>query len=228
MAFALTKFEAFGTEVDEALTKQFVQEAVFTMTGQNTDVDLDIGDYSGTFWTAVGGTAPGITALKAIKDIQTRARTFVHVGGNAIAGKAQDDASYTTYTGLTSAALAGGGASETATVTGLATTDTILATSMSTKNGTATVALTGWSDQATNSLKCYFTADPGAGGKVLVLVSRTATAVLAGTYQLAMDGTNTNLPNILFASGDAPTSYVLVLRWLLKAQEQPVKVTATA
>lgn len=388
MTLAMQKFEAFGTEVDEPLTKQFIQRAVFTFTGANTDVDIDFGDYTGTFWTAVGSTEPGTTALKAIKDIQIRARSFISIGGNAIAGYVQADAAITTVMSLTSAATAGGARTQTMTVTGLAATDTILgvtqsvegdtqyqylmytsaatagglatqtltvtgvastdtilavtpsvegdtkyqtlyyesgalsggadnetitvtglaatdnilATSMSTKNGTTTVALTGWSDQGANSLKAYFTANPGAGGKVRVVVqraggnsvtaystpgtntisvtwatvpgtgakvnvlvaraggngvvawstpgtnnlsvtwatapgtgakatvvfTRSVSSVVAGTYQLAMDGTNTNIPNLLFVTGDAPTSYVLTLQWLLKAQQDPVRVTASA
>ena len=142
MTFALTSFECYGAYRDEPLTNLAHQYARFTYTAANTDVDLDIGDYSGTFWTAVGGTAPGITALKAIKDINVRAKTYLSVGGNAIAAKYQ-----------------------------------------------------------------------GA-------------AAASGVYTVAMDSTNTNLPNYLFASGDAPTSATIEICWLLKGSEQPVKVLA--
>jgi hypothetical protein len=37
-----------------------------------------------------------------------------------------------------------------------------------------------------------------------------------------MDGTNTNLPNLTFASGDAPTAWEIILCWVLKDGEQPV------
>ncbi len=142
MAFALTSFEAYGAYRDEPLTNLAHQYARFTYTAANTDVDLDIGDYSGTFWTAVGGTAPGITALKAIKDIQVRAKTYLSVGGDALAPYVQ------------------------------------------------------------------------------------ALSVIANTYSVTMDSTNTHLPNYLFHSGDAPTSVTIELKWLLKNNEQPVKVLA--
>ncbi len=73
MAFALTDFQSYGIEAEEAVNKRYKQVAIFSITALNTDVDLDIGDYSGTFWTAVSGSEPGTTALKAIKDIQIRA-----------------------------------------------------------------------------------------------------------------------------------------------------------
>lgn len=225
MAFSLTYFSSYGVYRDEPLTELAHQYARFDITALNTDVDLDIGDYSGTFWTAVGATAPGITALKAIKDINVRAKTYLSVGGNSIAGKAQADSSYTSYVKLQSSASAGGAATEAVTVTGLATTDTILAVSQSTKGANST-ALNAYNTQITNGLTLSWTANPGAGSVADILVSRTVTTVQAGTYQVAMDGTNVNLPNYLFLSGDAPTSYVIELCWLLKPGEQPVKVTA--
>jgi hypothetical protein len=50
--------------------------------------------------------------------------------------------------------------------------------------------------------------------------------VAAGTYQLSLNATNTNLPDILFVTGDAPTAYKLVLEWELKAGELPVQLVA--
>ncbi len=225
MTFALTSFAAYGVERDEGLTNLFHQYARFTITAANTDVDLDLGDYSGTFWTAVGGTAPGITALQAMKNINIRALTFLHVAGNAIAGKVQADASYTSIVALDSTGTTGGAATEAVTVTGLATTDTILAVSQKVKGANST-ALNGFNTQITNGLTLSWTANPGANSVSTVLVSRQVTAVQAGTYQLAMDATNVNLPNILFVTGDAPTALVIELEWLLKNNETPVFVTA--
>lgn len=84
MAFALTGFQAYGMESDEAVTKKFVQYLRLDITAANTDTALDLGTYAGTFWTAVGGTEPGATALKTIKDIQTRAKQLVLVSGEAL------------------------------------------------------------------------------------------------------------------------------------------------
>ncbi len=298
MTFALTRFEAYGVEAAEPLQNRFIQRAEFRITAANTDVDLDLGDYTGTFWTAVGATEPGITALHAMKDINLYARAFLSVEGTGLNGKTQSPASggstlsflsgasvggsvtetYTVtgllasdtilsvtpeiasatgrpvITALTSAAYAGGSATPTLTVTGLLTTDTILGATQIAKNanslpligaaatcavndqyavvysadpgatGTVRVEISrvatvdtytpvSWNTQADNSLKVVYGANPGAGAKVLVSVARTVSAVPAGTYQITMDSTNVNLPNILFLSGDAPTVYDIVLQW---------------
>lgn len=76
MAFGLTKFVAHGTEVEECVNKRYVQRVVLQITSTTSDVDLDVGDAAGTFWTAVGTTHAG---LKALKDITTKA-----VGGQCI------------------------------------------------------------------------------------------------------------------------------------------------
>lgn len=66
-----------------------------------------------------------------------------------------------------------------------------------------------------NSLAVVYGANPGAGAKVEVLVSRTAATESAttGTYTFAITG---HLPNIGFASGDAPTAQKLRLVWTLQ------------
>ncbi len=307
MTIALTSFIADGVEVDEAVTKRFRQRAIFTITAANTDVDIDIGDYTGTFWTAVGGSVVGAKALLAIKDINTRARCFNKLGGSGVADRVQADASQTSVRTLSSAASSGGAGSEALTVTGLvAATDTILAvtpktagaakyqfktfTSAATAGGGATEAvvvtglattdivvsvtqktagidslpLLGWSTLASNAitgiwsadpkagailqvnvlrtgapaiqawstlindgLTVVWAADPGAGAVVQVLFSRTGvTTVAAGTYQMALDATNVNLPDILFVTGDAPTAYTLVIEWELANDQPPVQLAA--
>lgn len=235
MAFALTKFQAYGFERDEALTNKFHQALVLSITGLNTDIDLDIGDYSGTFWTAVGATAPGINALKTVQDIQVAAESFDGVDGTSIAGKAQVDASGGSVLSILSAVSAGGNATETMTVTGLLTTDDILAVTQAVDGAGAATGILAYGNAtgqaaANNALSVTWNADPGAGARVKVGISRTtgvATPV-AGTYTIAMDGTNTQIPNLLFASGDAPTSYVLVLKWVLKNGHHPASYTQSA
>ncbi len=311
MTFALTKVTAYGTEASEPLQKRFIQTLILEGTAAATDTAYDIGNYSGTFWTAVGSTSPGTYGLKAVKDINVAARTFMSAEGIGLLGKVQADASVPsvlsflssasiggaaaevyTVTGLASAAagdtilavtpevasatgraalvviagtVAGGAATGTATVTGLNTsTDTILAVTQDAKganslpllgyntpasnalnyvysadpgaNGTIKVLVSrtattdtyvpvSWGTQATNALTVTYGANPGEGAKVLVTVSRAAvTTVQAGTYQLAMDATNTNLPNITFLSGDAPTAFKIVYQWSFKDQMTPVEV----
>jgi len=77
MAFAVTDYKAYGVDISEPVTKRAVQHLEMTITGLAADVDMDIGDQSGAFWTAAeadgtyGATA---TACKAvIADIETKA-----------------------------------------------------------------------------------------------------------------------------------------------------------
>lgn len=72
---------------------------------------------------------------------------------------------------ITSAAGAGGGATEAMTVTGLLTTDTILAVTQKTE-GANDLPLLGWSTQAANALTGIWSADPGAGAVIMVLIKR--------------------------------------------------------
>lgn len=229
MAFVLTKFQAYGVEAEEAVNKRYGQKAIFTITALNTDVDLDIGDYTGTFWDAVDATDTGAKALLAIKDIQTRAETFVGLGGTGIAGYVQGDSSIPVVQSLDSAASAGGNAQETLTVTGLLTTDTILTAQVVTVGANA-VALRRVAPTCAvaGQYIANWTADPGAAAVVRVVFARATTAVQSGTYQLTMNSTNTQLPDILFLSGNAPTALVLELRWDLKPQEQPVEAYFSA
>lgn len=145
MAFSLTKVQCYGIEAEEPVNKRYGQRMILNITAANTDIDLDLGDYSGTFWTATGASAVGSVALKAIKQIQTLAASLNTIGGDAIRGRFQ-----------------------------------------------------------------------------------VATATNAGEYSVAMDTTNTHLPNILFDSGDAPTSYVVVLDWVLLEAQEPIEVDAAA
>lgn len=311
MTFALTSMKAYGIESSEPLQKRFIQRLELKGTAANTNVAYDFGTYAGTYWTAVGGTSPGTTALKAIKDIQTIAKAFQSVRGTGLNGYVQTSASrplITTMlsdasvggqaaevyvvtgllttdtilavtpsvasatgranvTALTSAAYGGGSATPTLAVTGLLTTDTILGATQIVKNqnslpliGAATACTTNdqyavvysadpgttgtvrvmvkraattdtytpvsWGTQATNALTVTYGADPGAGAKVYVTVSRANTAVLTGTYELAMDATNTLLPNLLFLSGNAPTAYDMYLQWELPDGAIPIECAA--
>lgn len=79
MAFALTSLFLDGQKFQGAGPYRATQTAVFTITGTTADVDLDIGDYSGTFWTAALADATygdvATTALAALQklDDQTQA-----------------------------------------------------------------------------------------------------------------------------------------------------------
>lgn len=70
MAFALTSFFADGTRFAGPGPYRATQTYVFTITGLTTDVDLDIGDASGTFWTAaIANTTYGEMATQVLAQI---------------------------------------------------------------------------------------------------------------------------------------------------------------
>lgn len=70
---------------------------------------------------------------------------------------------------VTCAAGAGGAATEALTCTGLLTTDTVLAVTQKTPGGNS-LPLLGWSTLATNSITGIWSANPGSGSVVMVLV----------------------------------------------------------
>lgn len=72
---------------------------------------------------------------------------------------------------FTSAASAGGGATEALVVTGLLATDTVLSVSQKTP-GANSLPLLGHSTLANNALTAIFSADPGAGAVIIVAVKR--------------------------------------------------------
>ncbi len=145
MAFALTSVQAYGIEAEEPVNKRYTQRIILAITAANTDTDLDIGDFSGTFWTAVGSSsAQAVDAQLALKATQLSADSLILV-------------------------------------------------------------------QST-SLWPYARVSSGSPS--------------ANEYHVALDSTNTQLPNIALHSGDAPTSYKLVLDWVLKPQSEPVEVNS--
>lgn len=230
MTFALTKVTAYGIEASEPLQKRFKQVLILEGTAAATNVSYDFGTYAGTYWTAVGSTAPGISALKAVKDIQIKAKSFETATGVGLSGRIQSSASSTRVLALTSAAYAGGSATPTLTVTGLLTTDTILGATQIAKNANSLPLIGANATCAVNDqYPVIYSADPGATGTVRVIFTRSASnTVLANQYQLSMDGTNTLIPNILFLSGDAPTIYKFALEWFLNDNETPEELYATA
>ena len=76
-----------------------------------------------------------------------------------------------------SSASAGGAATEAMTLTGLAADDIILAVTQKTK-GASNLPLLGYTTQAANALTCVWSANPGAGSVVEVLVLKAPAAAL--------------------------------------------------
>lgn len=67
MAFALTSFFADGTKYQGPGLYRAQQNIVITATGLAADVDFDVGDYSGTFWTAALADATYGTLASQVK-----------------------------------------------------------------------------------------------------------------------------------------------------------------
>lgn len=71
MAFALTRFEARSVDIASVSYKRGIQQVVLDITGTAADVDLDLGDDSGTFWTAaLANSTYGDLAAKALEILQ--------------------------------------------------------------------------------------------------------------------------------------------------------------
>lgn len=99
MAFSLTKCIAHGTEAEEPVNKRYIQRLILEVTATTADIDFDIGDIAGTFWTAVGATQPGTAALAALKDINARAKACIGLNSPQLMDRIQAAAaSGTDYT----------------------------------------------------------------------------------------------------------------------------------
>lgn len=71
MAFALTSFFSRSVAIASPSAKRGIQQVVINATGLVSDVDLDIGDASGTFWTAAkANTTYGTLATNALTTLQ--------------------------------------------------------------------------------------------------------------------------------------------------------------
>lgn len=71
MAFALTSFFADGVKYQGPGPYRALQSYVFTCTGTTADVDFDLGDYSGTFWTDAAADATyGTLATQVLTELQ--------------------------------------------------------------------------------------------------------------------------------------------------------------
>lgn len=78
MAFALTSFTADGTRFMGPGPYRAVETYVFTVTGLTTDVDFDLGDYAGQFWTdAVADTTYGEMATQVLAQLQRLDANYV-------------------------------------------------------------------------------------------------------------------------------------------------------
>ncbi len=222
MAFALTGFEAFPIVVQGAQPRRAIQRVVLHATGTTSDVDLDIGDNTGTFWGAADSTDLGAAALADLQAIVAQSSNLcyvycpqidaagVRVGGTATV--AQD---------LTSAATAGTtGATRTLTVAGLLTTDNITgfdivedgAVPVSVVEAAKTCAVAG-------QYIVTFSADPEVGLEGRVSFTRSTASAATGTdYTLSFEN---DRPNWTFAASQGLTAYTIFLDYHLDVNVLP-------
>ncbi len=77
MAFAVTAYKAYGNTLEQPVTKRFEYTIEMAISNLAADVDADIGDASGNFWTEAeaDGTYGAIAteARKIMQDIQAKA-----------------------------------------------------------------------------------------------------------------------------------------------------------
>lgn len=103
MAFALTSFFADGTRFTGPGPYRAYESVVFTITGLTTDVALDIGTYSGTFWTAALADADygdvASTALAFLRKLDDQTQAVCRIYTPELADRIQAAAtSGTAYT----------------------------------------------------------------------------------------------------------------------------------
>ncbi len=67
MAFALTKFKAYGLRVEGAVRPHVQQVMSFTLTAAATDIAYDLGTTGGTFWTSAEANATYGSLATAVK-----------------------------------------------------------------------------------------------------------------------------------------------------------------
>lgn len=208
MAFAITKCKAYGLQTGAPTRSKGFQVVELQLTGLNTDVDLDLGDDTGTFWTAVATSSPNCYAsvLALLQNISANTLAFMGVQGEQLVAR-EKVASPGQVLNFASAISVGGAAAEAYVVTGLKTTDTVIAVTQKTDGAGAAVGILSYGTLVANGLTVTYNADPGANAVVNVVVLR---AIAAGQYSVAIEN---NRPNLLFLSGDAPTAYQLVLVW---------------
>ncbi len=143
MAFAVTKFNAYGLKNTNQTIKRGIQKVELTITGANTDTAYDLGTTGGTFWTSA-------VAHATYGEIATAARTFI----------------LTTLTAQVGTTL---------------------------------------------------------GIKSQELLARLQAASASSTdYIQTVAAVTTPVPELAFHSGDAPTSAVWVIEWLLADNMEPL------
>lgn len=82
MAIALSKFAAYGEHNTDTVKDRGIQVAKFVLTGDAADVDYDISDFTGNFWTAVAASAAGAGAKAWLRANYSQFLSLVTVEGS--------------------------------------------------------------------------------------------------------------------------------------------------
>ena len=86
MAIALTSFRAYGEYNADTTPIRGLQCAKFVITAAAADVDYDIDDFTGNFWTAVSATDLGAGAKAWMRSHYQGIDKLVAVEGNFVQG----------------------------------------------------------------------------------------------------------------------------------------------
>ncbi len=209
MAFALSSAKVFPLETEASFRSTFPHIAIIGLTAANTDTALNLA----TLAAADTTYGPYITELLNKAD---KLLGYFFLESQRSSGAV--------VKALDSSASAGGAATETLTVTGLLTTDTILgativedgANSVYIREAAKTCAVNG-------QYVMTFSGDPGAGLELRVLVLREGGAANGTDHVLS--GTAA-APVFTFAGGgDTPTALTLCLLVNIKKDYGPVRST---
>lgn len=221
MSRAVTAVEAFGREIDEPITKRFQQVLHLSVTGLATDTAYDFSNAAGAFWTdALADVTYGSVATQALavlRAIQAGAKNFLSVQSPQLAPKTVMGATIQSINGT----VASGSATPAVTVTGLLTTDVILSVTQTTK-GANSLPLLGWNSQVAGGITAVYSADPGASGVLQVTFLRPAGTQTPGKGQYLVS-VSSSVPNLTYASGDAPTSAEIYMAWDMRDGSHPTK-----
>ena len=144
------------------------QRSVKVAAAGTLTVEDTIVAYSGDLFQKVADGKLVVTTGSMPARLYTAANTVI---SNEQPESGQVLAEVNKFVAYDSAASAGGAASEALTVTGLLTTDTILAVSQKTKGANGT-AIINFGTLIADGLTVEYTADPGAGSIVTVLVKQ--------------------------------------------------------
>lgn len=89
MAVALTKYRAWGDRPAGPQPARGLQYVELRFTAAATDVDLDLGDFDGTFWGAVDATDLGAKALEHITLVEAQVIGFAGIWSKQLADRVQ-------------------------------------------------------------------------------------------------------------------------------------------